>query len=82
MYLVSCGRGLYKSDPIALINHIMEYKGSGGAFALLQAKGWVTGVNAGTRVTFTDFNLYEASVRMSGDHAVVLVVTRSHCRLL
>lgn len=58
-------RNFYRNSPTRLLGHLLGHKGEGSIFALLQDKGWATGVSAGIRTTYVDFSLFEVSVSLT-----------------
>lgn len=55
----------YTSFPTTLLGYILSHKGSGGLFASLQDRGWLTALSGTPRYTFPPFTLFEVSLSLT-----------------
>ena len=58
-------RSMYRANPSRLLGHLVSYKGEKSLFSLLQSKGWINSLSAGTRTSFEDFSLFEVSMSLT-----------------
>ena len=65
MFALPPTRGLYRSNPLRLISHLINQKSEGSLFSHLQAEGWITSISGYTRTSFEDFAVFEVSASLT-----------------
>jgi insulysin len=58
-------RSYYKSKPLNYLGHILGHEGEGSLLALLRAKGWANGLNAGGGFTYLDASTFTVSASLT-----------------
>ena len=56
---------LYRENPCDLISYLLNYKGTGSCFAVLQDKKWITTITTDIRNNYENYTLYETKISLT-----------------